>query len=112
MATKEQIFKLTTALTTAHEKALLDAMIIEDGGTCNFDSPQIILSGWTPDEVREAVGGAELRCDIQKCGSDKLIVDLFGCAIGQGDRRTAMAETVRDSLRRFGYEAYVRYQID
>lgn len=109
MATKTQINDLTQALKKAYSRA--QEVSIEDGGTCNFDTPQLILTDWKEAEIREAFDAAGLRCYIQKSGKIR-IVDVMDCTKGQGDLRTEMAEVVRDSLKTSGYEAHVWYQID
>ena len=110
MATEKQIQELSAALIRAKECAnkLSEA---DDEGTCNFDAPQICLKGWRAEEAQRAFERAELRCDIQKSGN-AIIVDVYGCLIGQASRRTQMAKAVRDSLKADGYEAYVYYKID
>ena len=52
MATKTQINNLTQALKKACSCA--QKVNIEDGGTCNFDTPQLILTGWREPEIKEA----------------------------------------------------------
>lgn len=109
MATKTQINDLAQALKEAYSRA--QEVSIEDGGTCNFDTPQLILTGWREAEIREAFDAAGLRCYIQKSGKSH-VVDVMDCTKGQGDLRTEMAEAARDSLKASGYEAYVYYQMD
>ena len=110
MATDRQIKELSVALLKALDFAkTFDET--EDGGTCNFDTPQIILSGWTRDCVERAFRDTGLRFDVEKSGR-LIIVSVFGCSNGQGNRRTTMAEAFRDSLRSDGFDAYVYYQID
>lgn len=110
MATESMIKNLSDALVRAKEKAL-SFIDMDDGGTCNLDTPQIFLSNWRVDEVKQAVEKADLMCYIQKSGKG-LIVDLIGCTSGQGFRRTQMAEAVRDSLKYDGYESFVYYNMD
>ena len=109
MATKTQINNLSQALKKAYSCA--QKVSIEDGGTCNFDTPQLILTGWRESEIKEAFDAAGLRCYIQKSGKS-YVVDVIGCTNGQGDLRTEMAEAARESLKADGYEAYVYYQMD
>lgn len=110
MATEKQIKDLSHALLRAEAHAL-SYSDVNDDGTCNFDTPQIFLKGWKPEEVQQAFDGAMLNCDIQKSGRN-LVVDIRGCTKGQASRRTQMAEAVRDSLKEDGYESYVYYQMD
>lgn len=110
MATRKQIEDLTNSLRRAYAHAMLLADH-EDGGTCNFDTPQIMLTGWTDADIKASFDAAGLTYYIQR--SKKIaVVDIVGCTLGQGNRRNAMAEATRDSLRIDGYDAYVYYQID
>lgn len=107
MKTKEQIEALRVALLIARHEAekLAD---VEDGGTCNFDTPYLFLVNWTDEEVNEAFKLTGLRPYIRSTGQ----VLVFDACAGQGFRRTAMAEAFRDSMRESGYTAYVEYQMD
>lgn len=118
MATKKQIEELSQAIRKA-SIAALGFLEVPDDGTSNFDTLQIILSsvrteasaGWTSSEIELAFSETGCRCYIQRSGKS-LIVDVIGCTSGQGNRRTAMAEAARDSLRESGFDAYVYYQMD
>ena len=81
----------------------------DDGGTCNFDTPYIVLKGWKDGEVFQAFNltGMQPRKD---CNGVFEIVDYEN--FSQGLRRTAMAEAIRDSLQAQGYVAGVRYLMD
>lgn len=81
---------------------------VKDEGTCNFDTPIIFLKDFTKNEIEEAFLYTPFSPYFNSDGS----VDLLEFCDGQGFRRTAMAEAVRDSLKSNGYEAYVRYNID
>ena len=81
---------------------------IEDGGTCNFDTPCLILQGWNEIDIREAFLLTGLRPYIRQDNT----VMIFDACSGQGFRRTAMAEAIRDSLKQSGYNAYVDYRMD
>ena len=81
---------------------------IEDEGTYNFDTPCLILPGWKKSEVSEAFLLTGLRPYFQK---DNVVSIFDGCR-GQGFRRTAMAEAMRDSLKEDGYKAFVDYRMD
>ena len=111
MATTNMITSLSEALIRAKAYASMLYGDKEDGGTCNFDTPQLILSGWTEADVESAFSKAGLTCYIKKSGK-VLVVDVLGCTSGQGSRRTRMAEAARDSLAEDGYDAYVYYQMD
>lgn len=110
MATKKQIKALNTALIKSKERS--DAFREEDDyGTCNFDTPQLFLTGWSAEDVRLAFDQTGMRYEVQSVGN-RLCVDIYGCASGQASRRTKMAEAIRDSLKEAGYDAYVYYQMD
>ena len=107
MKTKEQILALRVALLKAVAEAEQHSQD-DDGGTSNFDTPVINLKGWKELEIREAFLLTGLYPDIEKNG----IVNILRACLGQGFRRTAMAEAFRDSLKASGYTAYVNYIID
>lgn len=111
MATTNMITSLSEALLRAKAYASMLYGGEEDGGTSNFDTPQLILVGWTEADVESAFLKAELPCYIKRSGN-VLVVDVLGCTSGQGSRRTRMAEAVRYSLAEDGYDAYVYYQMD
>ena len=112
MATMSQIKLLSDAL----RKALERAHRLEnfpDGGTSNFDTPQLFLSGWDEADIKKAFDGSGARFYINQIKKNgDCIVDIIGCLSGQGNRRTAMAEEVTKSLKEDGYESYVFYQMD
>ena len=110
MATKKQIKELTESLLRAKEHANKYADD-EDDGTCNFDTPQLFLEGWNPEEAKQAFEKADLGYDFQSVKKN-LLVHIYSCLSGQGSRRTKMAEAMRDSLISDGYKAYVYYQMD
>lgn len=79
----------------------------DDGGTSNFDTPFVILKGWSNKNIKKAFELTGLIPD-----TNKEITYILGACEGQGFRRTAMAEAFRDSLKEDGYNAGVYYQID
>lgn len=82
---------------------------VDDGGTCNFDTPIIKLpDGIKPHELRL------LSWHVAPVGERgfKGWYFLFTRILGQGDRRTTMAETVAKYLSGHGVEASVFYQMD
>lgn len=107
MKKNEKIHALRMALLKAIEAAKKFSTI-DDRGTSNFDTPVIKLSGWRESEIREAFLLTGVFPDVEKDGT----VQILRACLGQGFRRTAMAEAFRDSLRESGYTAYVNYQID
>lgn len=102
----EKILALRCALLIAVSQAekLKDT---DDGGTSNMDTPIIFLPGWSWSAINEAFQLTGLIPSRQ--GSTVYI--LRACD-GQGFRRTAMAESFRDSLKASGYSAAVNYRID
>ena len=107
MKTKEQIEALRVALLIARHEAekLAD---VEDGGTCNMDTPYLFLVNWENAEIEEAFNLTGLRPYIRSTGQ----VLVFDACAGQGFRRTEMARAFRDSMRESGYTAYVEYRMD
>ena len=105
--TNEKILALRVALLKA-VYAAEQKKDTEDGGTCNFDTPCIILKGWNKTEVEEAFLLTGLRAYFEK---DEVVKIFDGCE-GQGFRRTAMAEAMRDSLKADKYTAFVDYRMD
>lgn len=107
MKTQEQIHALRVALLKAVANAEQFSQV-EDGGTSNFDTPIVKLEEWKESEIRRAFLLTGLYPDIEKNGE----VHVLRVCLGQGYRRTAMAEAFRDSLRASGYTSYVKYQIN
>ena len=107
MKKSEEIEALRAALIKAKDEAqkLAD---IEDGGTCNFDTPYLFLVNWSETEIEKAFQNSGLRPYIRSTGQ----VLVFDACAGQGYRRTEMARAFRDNMRESGYNAYVEYQMD
>ena len=104
---KKDINDLRFALLVAKVKAY-DLIETEDNGTCNFDSPILILEKeWSDKDIREAFNGTGLQYLREKD-----TIQIYNATDGQGYRRTAMAEAFRDSLVKMGYKSYVYYQMD
>ena len=81
----------------------------DDGGTCNFDSPVLVLpSEWKESDVRKAFENTGLRYEKMSENS----YEIFGATEGQALRRTIMAMAFRDSLTKQGYIARVHYVMD
>ena len=105
--TKKSINDLHFALLAAKIKAY-DLIETEDNGTCNFDSPILILEKeWSDKDIREAFNGTGLQYLREKD-----TVEIYNATDGQGYRRTAMAEAFCESLRASGYNAGVDYRMD
>ena len=104
----ERILALRCALLIAYSEAqrLKD---IEDEGTCNFDTPTLMLTPeWKESDVDEAFKLTGMR----PYKVDKSYYHILGATEGQGFRRTEMAKAFRDSLKEQGYTSYVHYQMD
>ena len=106
----ERSENLKKALIRAKEAALLFAGV-NDGGTCNFDSPMIRLYRWRQAEIEEAFNGTGLRYfDTTIFGTKYYVV--CGGAYGQANRRTTMAEEMCRIIKEAGFEATMYYQMD
>lgn len=80
---------------------------VEDGGSCNFDTPMVELK--LTKKEREAV--AEFLTPVGERGyKNWYFVEVSLC--GQGNRRTKMAEVAAKTLAEAGYNASVYYQLD
>ena len=102
----EQILALRVALIIASGRA--DKLRhVDDGGTCNLDRPLIHLDGWSVSEIEEAFK----LTGLEPCITNN-VVHILGGTEGQGYRRTAMAETIAETLREFGYCAGMSYRMD
>lgn len=106
----ERSEKLKKALIRAKEAALKFASV-EDGGTCNFDSPMIRLYRWKQAEIEEALAGAGLRYFSTTIFGTKYYV-VCGGTYGQANRRTTMAEEMCRIIKEAGFEATMYYQMD
>ncbi|MCM1360125.1 MAG: hypothetical protein NC132_06535 [Corallococcus sp.] len=108
----EKYAQLERALILAKEAAAF--VVCDDGGTCNFDSPTLNWKnmGYSKDMV---------KLIIRKVGlhywepSDSLwngTMIICGATCGQGNRRTAMAETFSQVLQSNNISSGVYYQVD
>ena len=102
--------KLAKDLATAKHDTMLAIMNDnDDGGTCNFDTPILLIKGARMDKLEEAAASAGVR--ISKWGSGCYhIYGNFLC--GQGNLRTKCAETFAKSLESNGWKTYVCYAMD
>ena len=104
----ERILALRCALLIAYSEAQKHKEI-DDGGTCNFDTPTLKLtSEWKESDVNEAFK----LTGLQYYKVDEDYYHILGACEGQGFRRTEMAKAFRDSLKEQGYTSYVHYQMD
>ena len=104
---KEEYAKLTKALERAEQEALKYADI-DDGGTCNFDSPMIMLEGTSEAKLKALYGE---HYGVWK-PYPKCYVIGHKLMRGQGNRHTKMAEAFSQSLNDSGFTSYVRYVMD
>lgn len=110
--TQKKISDLTAALIKAKEAGALYTDI-DDGGTCNFDSPKVYLPRWKQADVETACEAAGLRCfDYKFYGSKAYVICGGPLTSGQGNRRSKIAEVMCDSLKASGYDAHMYYQMD
>jgi hypothetical protein len=86
---------------------------VEDGGTCNFDTPVIDLSGWKAKQVDV------LRAKAPGFIATKLTGKFWkGCYFmefdlhGQANRRSAMAEAAYKHMKEKGMPVRMYYQCD
>lgn len=98
--------KLERALMNA-DKAARQFAESEDNGTCNFDTPVIRIKA-TEKQM------ASLDYKVVKVGEKgwKDCWFVFIPLMGQGNRRTRMAEAAARSLIADGFEAGVYFQMD
>ena len=100
------INKILADITNANNEAF-GYRDVEDGGSCNFDTPfiQIKLTRKERAELSDFLTPIGERA-YKDCYYVE--VDLYG----QGNRRTTMARAAARSLKSAGYEASVRYLVD
>ena len=83
----------------------------EDGGTCNFDAPAIILPRWIEKKVIQAAkeaGTSAFKWD--GFGQTKYV---FGTPThAQGNRNTRVAEAMESALSSLGYETFLYQAMD
>ena len=102
-----ELEKLALAITKANAYAAAYSEV-EDGGSCNLDTPVIKIKGLTEEQAKQ------LPANLGKVSSGvwKGWWFVFGNLQGQAMRRTAMAEAICKSLEEDGYEASVYYMLD
>lgn len=103
--------QLSKDLAEANKRAQVIAQIIEDDGTCNFDSCSLYLKGWNQKKVEQAARAAGVGCFVWNLwGSKSFVFPMYVAA--QANARSAAAEAMRDHLKAKGYEASMYYQMD
>lgn len=86
---------------------------IEDGGTCNFDMPQIEITNLTAAQIKTACAVAKVLYVGKGCPSSLTAKWYYiDYTKGQGERRTRMAEEFAKSMQASGYNSSVYYQMD
>lgn len=86
---------------------------VEDGGTCNFDSPVLDYMAEHMQKAKaiKAIQDAGLRCfDWTRCHYPMLVITGFQS--GQGNRHMKMAEAFHDYMERTGYSGGMYRQKD
>lgn len=79
-----------------------------DRGTCNFDSPVVVLRGFQNKRVLKVMEDSGIYAF--KVGTSTY--EMSPHTQCQGIPRTKNAEAIRDKLKELGYESYVRYMMD
>lgn len=83
----------------------------EDGGTCNFDSPAIVMRGWRESMVKQAAKEAGIT--VFKWNPYSNTCWVFGVpGGGQANRRSRKAEAMTDALIDLGYDAIMYSSMD
>lgn len=83
----------------------------DDGGTCNFDSPALILPRWNHALVQRAAKEAGTHAMLwESCGGFRWVFSPN--TSGQGNARTRNAEAMYKKLAELGYKASMYYQMD
>lgn len=103
---------LVEALKTACVEASRVCNMNDDGGTCNFDSPELFLPRWKQAEIEACAKEAGLGTYSWKSYRGKKWVFTVPHPCGQGDNRTRMAEAMCKSLKNSDYDASMYYQMD
>lgn len=102
--------KLSEDLKTALEIAKR-ADYGEDGGTCNFDAPAIILPRWIEKKVKQAAKEAGTNAfKWEGFGQTKYVFSTPTNA--QGNRNTRVAEAMEQALNNMGYDTILYCAMD
>lgn len=101
--------KLTTDLTAAVAEAQRVAeQHPDDGGTCNFDCPEVYLPCAREATIDRAARDAGIRAFRQQRGAYHFSVPVGA----QGARRTIQAEAMAMVLAERGWAAHTYYRMD
>ena len=102
--------KLTADLKKAKDHAISIGMADnDDGGTCNFDTPVLVVKGARLDFLKKAAELAGVNISRWESGYYHIYGDFLW---GQGFLRTRMAEAFAKSLKDSGWDTYVYYAMD
>ena len=95
-------------------KLVAESATGDDGGTCNFDSPALVIpEGMTYQQVAACCKAACVTCFDWRPFKKGEKLAVIGCAgIGQGNRRTAGAEAACKYLESKGWKCGMYYQMD
>jgi hypothetical protein len=103
--------KLAEDLAAAHSTALAETADVDDGGTCNFDSPMLSLPRWNRAHVEEAARIAGVGA-FQWRGWAGTYWVFCPRVPAQANRRSACSERMYELLKEKGYDASMYYQMD
>ena len=101
--------KLRDDLRKVYEIGKAAAAQVEDGGTCNFDAPSLLLPRWQSAKVKQAceeAGGDYFRWGY----SNRYVICLR--LPGQAYKRETAAEAMTKALADIGYDALTYSAID
>lgn len=101
--------KLRDDLIKAHAIALDAAAQVEDGGTCNFDAPSLLLPRWQSAKVKQAC--EEAGGDYFRWGYSKRYVICLRLP-GQANKRETAAKSMTKALTAMGYDALTYCAMD
>ena len=103
--------KLQNDLIEAVKMAKEEAMITDDGGTCNFDCCILFLPRYNEEKTIEAIKAAGVG-GFKSNHFGKVCYMLGNPIFAQGNQRTAQAEKINEVMKAKGYDTAVYYQMD
>lgn len=83
---------------------------VEDGGTCNFDAPSLLLPRWQSAKIKQACEEAGCGCFERKCFNRRWVI-CFRIS-GQAYKRETAAESMTKALAAMGYDALTYCAMD
>lgn len=104
--------KLRDDLKAAAEAGKAAAALVEDSGTCNFDSAALALPRWQEKKVMQAAQEAGVSCWVWNFYGNKRFVFNAGRKVGQALKNEICSETMTKELARMGYAATNYCQMD